>query len=250
MRSKFLPAIVCAAFLPMSALATPFTYEFTGIVGGSIWDDSAPEALKPLIPYGTAFTGTFTYESETPVSFQDTGVLQYRGAITAATFSFGAGGSAGVWNFTGGLTSPTATTSSNVLFLNDLEFNGNPPYDQFNIGSSVANLPVDPANVYRSWGFAASGFDTGIIPAGQTLLDPLPIDSLLSGFNSLIFAYSQYDANGELLYGSSVIASDLTMRQVNTSVPEPGTWSLLVVGLAGIWLAGRRRARAAGGALA
>jgi hypothetical protein len=173
-------------------------------------------------------------------------VLQYRGAITAATFSLGADGSLGVFNFVGGPTSPTSTTSSNFLFINDLEFNGNPPYDQFNVGSSLGNAPGDPAYVYRSWGFYASGFDTGILPAGQTLQDPLPIDSLLGAFHGLSFAYSQYDANSALLYSTSVSTRDLTMRQVAASVPEPGTWSLLGVGLAGIWLATRRRSRAAG----
>jgi len=118
------------------------------------------------------------------------------------------------------------------------------------VGSSLGNLPGDPALVYRSWGFGASGFDTGIIPAGQTLLDPLPIDSLLSGFNSLSFGYAQYYMNGAMIYSSSVLASDLTMRQIATSVPEPGAWSLLGVGLGGIWLAMRRRARVAGAALA
>jgi len=250
MRTKHLPAIICAAILPLSAYATSFKYEFTGVTDNSVWDDNTPPELTPLIPIGTGFTGFFTYESDTPPSFQDTSVLQYRGAITAATFSFGVDGSLGVWNFVGGLTSPTSTTSSNFLFLNDLEFNGNPPYDQFNVGSSLGNLPGDPANVYRSWGFNASGFDTSILPAGQTLQDPLPVDSLLGAFHGLNFGYVQYDANGAYVYGSSVGASNLTMRQVDISVPEPGTWSLLGVGLAGIWLATRRRARAAGPALA
>ena len=44
-----------------------------------------------------------------------------------------------------------------------------------------------------------------------------------------------------MLFSAGVGSSDVTLRQVQRSVPEPGTWSLLAVGLAGIWLAARRR---------
>src|SRR6187399_847447 len=54
MRSNRLPAIICAAFLPLSVFATPLTYEFSGIVDGGIWDDNTPPELTPFIPWGTA----------------------------------------------------------------------------------------------------------------------------------------------------------------------------------------------------
>ncbi len=240
MRSNRLSAVVCAALLPLSAFATPFTYEISGVIDSSNWDENTPEELRPLLPSGTTFTGTFTYESETAAAFESDTVKIYNGALTAATFSFGPGGSLGVFGFDG-THNPGFTSPSDILVLNDLEYEGNPPFDQFNLSSSLGRLPTDPANVFRSWGFGAFGFDTGVVPAGWSLLDPLPIDSLLTGFHSFSFGYSQYGADGQLLYSAGVGSSDVTLRQVQRSVPEPGTWSLLAVGLAGIWLAARRR---------
>jgi PEP-CTERM motif-containing protein len=241
MRSIRLCAAFCAALLPLAAAAAPFKYEFSGSVEYSIWDDIAPAELKPLIAFGTEFTGSFTYESETPASTQSGNFLAYRGAITSATISFGPGGSLGIFNFDPGAWLPAGSSSSNITFLNDVEFGGNPPYDQFTLGAILGSAPGDAAYSNRSFGINASGFDTGIIPAGQTLLDPLPIDSLLSGFHSFNFSYAQYDESGSLLWGSTVGSNQFALRQVQASVPEPGTWSLLGVGFLGIWLATRRR---------
>lgn len=240
MRCNRLSAVVCAALLPLSAFATPFTYEISGVINSAYWDEHTPVELTPLLTSGTTFTGTFTYESETPATFESDTVKIYNGAITAATFSFGPGGSLGIFGFDG-THNPGFSSPSDILVLNDLEFDGNPPFDQFNLSSSLGRLPTDPANVFRSWGFGAFGFDTVTVPAGWSLLDPLPIDSLLTGFPSFSFGYSQYDADGQLLFSTGVGSDDVTLRQVQRSVPEPGTWSLLTVGLAGMWLATRRR---------
>ena len=242
MRSIRLPGLLCASLLPLAAAATPMTYEFSGSVQYSIWDDLAPVELTPLIPSGAAFTGFFTYESETPAAFQNENFISYQGAITSATISFGSGGSLGVFSFDAAAWLPGTGSLSSISFLNDLELGGNPPYDQFNLGSILGSAPGDAANSNRTFGISASGFDSAIIPPGQTLLDPLPIDSLLSGFHSLNFSYVQYDASGNLLWGSTVGSNQIAMRQVPAAVPEPGTWSLMGVGLVGIWLASRRRA--------
>jgi hypothetical protein len=74
--------------------------EFSGQV--SMAGGPAPpegEMFVPIIPFGTEFTGFFTYESETPVSTQVPGFLGYNNPITGATISFGPGGSLGVFNF-------------------------------------------------------------------------------------------------------------------------------------------------------
>src|SRR5690349_9709103 len=128
MRSKRLSAVVCAALLPLSALATPFTYEISGSIDSAFWDEYTPEEFRPMLPSGTTFTGTFTYESETPATVDTDAVKIYNGALTAATFSFGPGGSLGVFAFDG-THNPGFTSPSDILVLNDLEYDGNPPFD-------------------------------------------------------------------------------------------------------------------------
>ena len=100
MISHRLIAGICLALVPMTVAAIPVTYEFSGSVGffnaDLPPDGSIPE---PFVPYGTEFTGSFTYENETLPNYQAPGVLQYQNAITGATISFGAGGSLGEFGF-------------------------------------------------------------------------------------------------------------------------------------------------------
>ena len=95
MRSHRLPAIICVALLPLTSLATPMTYQFSGQTQFGGYDgETTPESF-PIVPWGTEFTGSFTYESETPGTYITPEFLNYRGAMTGATISFGPGGSLG-----------------------------------------------------------------------------------------------------------------------------------------------------------
>ena len=170
MISHRLIAGICLALVPMTVAAIPVTYEFSGSVGffnaDLPPDGSIPE---PFVPYGTEFTGSFTYENETLPNYQAPGVLQYQNAITGATISFGAGGSLGEFGFANKPYAAYTTQSSFVSFVNDLEFNGNPPYDQFNLTSAIGNAPGDPANMYRNLSFYSSDYSAQAIPAGVPL---------------------------------------------------------------------------------
>ena len=246
MNSHRLLAGICLALLPLTATAVPVTYAFTGQVttfGYTTPDDGS--FLDPFIPFNTEFIGSFTYENETPASYQATNVLQYQGAITGASISFGPGGSLGVFNFADQPFSGYTTQSSFINFINDVEFAGNPPYDQFSLTAAIGSAPGDPANMYRSLSFSTSDYSAQAIPTGQTLLDPLPVDAFLANFHQLSFGFSLYDDAGNQIDAQGIGSQQITLALVPNSVPEPGTLPLLGVSLAGIFLAMRRRARPA-----
>ena len=243
MKSRRLLASAMLAVLPLAASAVPVTYEFSGFaeVGGG----TAPpegEIFEPIIPWGTAFTGSFTYETETPISNSAPGFTRYTNAITAGSISFGAGGSLGSFSFA---PFPDGTQLSYISFVNDVEFGGNPPYDQFNLGFSLGNAPGDSPYLHRYVSFSTGDYTAQQLPAGLTLLDPLPVAALLSNFHQLSFGYTLYDAAGEYVEDSYVGSQNitLTLASAPSSVPEPATVSLLAAGLAGIWLASRGRRR-------
>jgi hypothetical protein len=50
------------------------------------------------------------------------------------------------------------------------------------------------------------------------------------------------DANGILDFEGNITSFNLESF-VQTAVPEPSTWAMLLIGFAGIWLAGRRNDR-------
>jgi hypothetical protein len=234
---------ICAVLLPLTAAAVPVTYEFSGRItmgGGSTPPEG--EMFVPIIPFGAAFTGSFTYETETPATYDLPGYLAYDNPIVGATISFGAGGEFGVFNFVNRPSSPTATQSSSISFINDLEYNGNPPYDQFGMYARLDGAPGDSPNMYRFLSFGTGDYTAQQIPVGQTLLDPLPVEAFLAGFHQLGFGYSLYDDAGQWIDGADVGSQQITLTRVSTSVPEPGTLALFGLGIAGVFLAQRRRA--------
>jgi hypothetical protein len=244
MISHRLLAGISLALLPLAATAVPVTYEFSGqmeMYGYTTPDDGS--LRDPLFPWATEFSGFFTYENETPATYESPGVLWYEDVITSASISFGPGGSLGVFNFVDQPYGANISQSSTLSFINDLEFNGNPPYDQFSLNFALGNAPGDPANMYRYFGFSNADFSAQSIPPGQTLLDPLPVDSLLASFHQLSFGYGLYDEAGNEIDSEFVGSQHITLALVPTSVPEPGTLPLLGVSLAGILLAMRRRVR-------
>ena len=246
MNSHRLLAGICLALVPLTATAIPVTYEFSGTVG--FFNYSTPpdgSILEPFVPYGSEFSGSFTYENETLPYYQAPGTLFYQGAITGATISFGPGGSLGEFSFVNKPYAAYTSQSSYIGFINDLEFAGNPPYDQFNLISAIGNAPGDPANMYRNLSFYSSDYSAQAIPAGQTLLDPLPVDAFFANFHSLSFGYQLFDDSGNQIQAQSLGDQQIKLNLVTTSVPEPGTLPLLGVSLAGILLAMRRRVRPA-----
>ena len=242
MSLKRIVAALCAVLLPLTAAAIPVTYEFSGEV--SIAGGFAPpegEMFQPIMPFGSSFSGSFTYDNETPITLQQPGALGYYGAITDGSISFGLDGSLGSFSFAAKPYAPNTTQSSAIFFINDLEFAGNPPYDQFSFQLSLGNAPGESPNLYRYLSFSTGDATAQQLPPGLTLSDPLPVDALLAGFHQLSFGYSLYDDAGDQIDQSYVGSQQITMSLKPVAVPEPSTWILLVIGCAAVVSAGRRR---------
>ena len=242
MHLRRLFACLCAVSLPLAASAVPMTYQFSGVVSIATATTPPDGSLPvPIIPFGTEFTGFFTYESETPVANQAPGILQYLGAMTDAAISFGSAGEFGVYHFEQKPFGAYTSQSSAISIINDLEFNGNPPYDQFSFTAAMGAAPGDPALMYRYLGFSTGDYTGQQIPPGQTLLDPLPVEAFLSGFHQLSFGYSLFNDAGEEIDSAAVGSQEITLTLTPTPVPAPGTLSLFGAGIVGLWMATRRR---------
>ena len=246
MVSHRLLAGIGLALLPLTATAIPVTYEFSGQVGFFQYETPPDMSLlDPFVPFGSEFNGSFTYENETPFSFQGTNFVSYPNSITAATISFGPGGSLGEFNFVNQPYAPYTSQSSSIQFVNDLELAGNPPYDQFNLVAAMGNAPGDPSNMYRTLSFSISDYSAQAIPPGQTLLDPLPVDAFFATNHQLSFGFSLVDEAGNQFGDQSLGSQQIKLALVPASVPEPGTLPLLGVSFAGLLLAMSRRLRRA-----
>lgn len=238
MRSLHLPAIFVAALLPLSSFAVPVTYEFEGRISGAA-GRTPPEGQEfvPIVPFGTEFTASFTYDDASLPGYDLEGWRIYLDPITAASISFGPGGALGEFAFAA---RPDDIESSRISLLNNIAFGGNPPFDELDIWASLGNQPGDSAYM-RRWMSFGTWDPTALQLTGQeTLLDPLSLPS--SVFHQFTFGYSLWDADGFLIDQASVDTQQVTMRQV-TSVPEPGTWSLFATGLLAAWLLQARRRR-------
>jgi hypothetical protein len=239
MRMRHLPAIIVAALSPVTSVAVPVTYEFSGQFTGAA-GRTPPDGgeFVPLVPFGTEFNASFTYDSATLPAYDAQGWRIYLNPITAASISLGSGGSLGVFNFAA---RPDDIESSRISLLNDLAFGGSLPFDELDIGASLGNQPDDPAHMRRWMSFGTWDPTALQLTGEETLGDPLSLPP--SVFHQFTFGYSLWDDAGVPVDQASVDSQQVTVRRV-TSVPEPGTWSLFAVGLAGVWVMTRRRIEA------
>jgi PEP-CTERM motif len=233
------PAWLLAALLPLTASATPYTYTFSAILNQ--YNSTSDDLFEPPpYPFFTPITGSFTIEDSTPADFSDGYYSRFLDSIVAGSVSIGPDGSLGSFVFGARPLSGLGPQSSSITFINDLEYAGNPPYDQFNLAYSLNLLPGDPLNAYRGLAMNIGTFDTSLLPPGQLLTGPLPIDTLLALGLNLSLTYGEAGENGYFTLSNSM-SGDVSSMTVTSQVPEPATLGLLAFGLAGCVLWPRRK---------
>lgn len=237
MRVRHLPAFVLASFIGMNASASPLTYEFSGVfAGGAASSGPNPFWYDFNVPDGTAFSGSFTLETETAPSVVNEEASVFRNVVTAASVAIGQGGSYGTYTLGGNM--PDKDYSSQLLLIDDSTFEGPIPFDQLSLGVTLDSVPGDAPGLLRgfslnSWSTTGDLFTTR--PTIETAFAPFVRPDTFIQFG---FGVGSHDENGEEIT-SSLIANidEIHVR----SVPEPGTLALMAFGLLGVFGVSRGR---------
>jgi PEP-CTERM motif len=225
---KTLCVLAAGLALGSTAGAAQYTLHYTARID-TIGDGGFPEqffssatANGNLVSIGDTVSGRFTFDSETPpVLLNDFGTLvQAQYGYDAATTSF-------VKFDKTGYSQSAATGSSFIGVTDNREASYGPDMVSF-IGHTYSYAPVFSSAV--SLFFTAPSADA----LNDTALPPALLDSFDGEFR---YVYGSFTDTG---YQSLVFRGDITSVSLVSSVPEPGTYAMLLAGLG--LLAWRRRA--------
>jgi hypothetical protein len=230
-------AVVTAATLacagPVSAEVIEFS--FTGTV--AFGADNTGVLGPTTTPSGTnlkgdSFVANFTYDDSLGQSFGISGVNGKEGGSE--------------FNNTSPITSATVTINGTTLNISS-SFNGSAASDSSTPGKRVWDISASPSDTSI---LEVSLTDTGVEDGVPFTLPPdleTPLNLSLAIPNTSSFGYFDLQ-NAD---GSSNIFADVALSSVTTSVatgvPEPSTWALMLLGLAGLGFAAYRRATHKGG---
>lgn len=227
--------ILIAAVLPVTALAVPVRYEFSGTLYQSM--TTIPEWYDFEFS-GATFSGSFTLETDAPQLAGDAHSAFYYDAINDLQLSIGPAGSLASYQQSELPMFEGFPYTSSLYFLNDFDPSGDGSfiYDMASFGVNLQALPGDPVNLRRGFGLSAFSYPSTLFPALPTL-DELPSGTGQPWSASLWLAVDEGNENyRQASYGATV---NLVRA---TSVPEPGTLALLAAGLAGALFVRRRTA--------
>lgn len=208
--SKFL--LMALAFTSSVAGAEVVTYNFSGAVTSIIladntgrYDDvSESDFIGPVIKVGDTYTGTLTYNSSAPVTFQDQTSADYAGALLAYSLKF---------------------TNSGVNYVSNSGGVSVQAYDFH----ALAFSPTISSSMWSGLSF----FDGSDAHEISTAL-PLSLGNLSP---ASFRGWLGYEANDSL---NTYISVRFSVSSIS-AVPEPETYAMLLAGLGLVGTIARRR---------
>ena len=197
-------AVVMAAFAaPEMALAVPTTFSFTGTV------DSVDAPLGSTFSAGQTLSGSYTFESTTAPRAGSDSTFAVFDALTQVNFLIG-------------------TYAALSAGAPEIQIDNNPPlpdHDRYGLVSRASDgLTGPPVNgtSLSSFGFRLDDSNNAVFSNALVL----PTSVSFSAFDSTrFFVFFQ---NGASL---AIVSGPLTSLSSVSSVPEPASLSLLLVGL-------------------
>ena len=265
MKTPWRNVLVAAAIVSAApASAIPVTFDFTGTVQSIYYVDFVTgEQVNDAGPTGAAFSAQFIIDTDLfgpPVSSE----TDYSDRIDYNSSLAGAVNSSLVINGAAVNLTPFSTNTSSVYFGNSLgvfeDADGNRAIapDQWGLNLISEELTPIGRTGYRGLSFSfVADFDASDPTGGPGWFDfspgidldsiaTLPMLSTYGGAPSIFLTDRHYGCAERCLTTDFTITA-LTVATVTrsaTSVPEPGTLSLLAAGLAGAWFMRRRVVRA------
>ncbi len=235
MKRAFMSIVCICVFATGANLAhaVPITFEFTGSLTGVYGPIGLPDPFIGIFSRGQAFSGSFTYDSDAPVTGQGTGpqALSYSGAISNFHAQIG-----GLYaDFDNG----------GISVRNDDDLGGGGDLIDSIVAHARTDLPSRPTNVTTNIvlpGYELESASFYIQDSAAAMFDspdlPLYAPDLTDTWNYFFLEFGLIEGTAE---GSVNGKLETLTSFEGSAVPEPTT--VLLVGCGALMLAGMGRKR-------